>query len=44
MFKLYDDQMAFYECLKNLKNRMQNTKAWYSGEEMSLWKLAEIEQ
>jgi hypothetical protein len=30
--------------MKQLKIRLQNTKAWYGGEEQSLWKLAEVSE
>jgi hypothetical protein len=30
--------------LKQLKIRLQNTKAWYGGEELTLWRLADTNE
>jgi hypothetical protein len=42
LYPVHDDQVELYNALKELKIRMQNTWAWYGGDKMTLWKLADV--
>ena len=42
LYPVHDDQVELYNALKELKVRMQNTWAWYGGDKMTLWKLADV--
>lgn len=44
LYPLNEDQEQLNTLLKQIKIRMQNTHAWYGGEQMTLWKLADIDQ
>ena len=37
------NQEQLNQLLKQVKIRMQNTHAWFGGEQMTLWKLADID-
>ena len=39
--QVFDDQITLYEALKQIKIRMQNTRAWYGGEQLTFWRLAD---
>ena len=42
LYPVEDDQVHLYNELKELKIRMQNTWAWYGGEKLTLWRLADV--
>lgn len=42
LYPVHDDQVELYNGLKELKIRMQNTWAWYGGDKLTLWRLADV--
>ena len=42
LYPVPEDQVKLNELLKQIKIRMQNTQAWYGGEQHTLWKLADM--
>ena len=43
LYPLNPDQEQLNDLFKQVKIRMQNTHAWFGGEQMTLWKLADID-
>ena len=44
LYPIPNDALHLYQLLKQLKIRLQNTQAYFGGERLTLWRLADVPQ